>query len=325
MMKRSNYFNYIEQELNTLSYRIKIRGKINLLDLNIYSETFFAELVNRLLKCNLKNINVIKQNTEGIDLIDEGNKIIAQVSSTCTKQKIESSLAKKIFKDYPDYHFKFIAIAGDADKLRSNTFCNPHSAIFSSDDDIYDIKSLLNLVLNLQIKDQRELYEFIRDELGKNIDMVKVDTNLASIINILSKENLSMVADSPEINPFEILRKIEFNDLLSVQPTIDDYKVYYSKLDEKYKEFDKQGANKSLSVLSVMRKQYNKLIVNTQEPYEVFFSIIDNVVELIKNSKNYIEIPYEELEMCVSILVVDAFIRCKIFKNPEGYDYVVTR
>jgi len=324
-MNRSNWFNYIEQELSTLSYRIKIRGKINLLDLNIYSETFFAELVSRLLKCNLKNINVIKQNTEGIDLIDEEKKIIAQVSSTCTKQKIESSLAKKIFNDYPNYQFKFIAIAGDANKLRANTFNNPNSAIFSPDDDIYDIKALLNLILNLQIKDQRELYEFIRDELGKNIDMVKVDTNLASIINILSKENLSVMADSPEINPFEILRKIEFNDLLSVQPTIDDYKVYYSKLDEKYKEFDKQGANKSLSVLSVIRKQYNKLIVNTQEPYEIFFSIIDNVVELIKNSKNYIEIPYEELEMCVSILVVDAFIRCKIFKNPEGYDYVVTR
>ena len=66
--------------------------------------------------------------------------------------------------------------------------------------------------------------------IGKNIDMVKIDTNLASIINILSQENLSVIAESPEINPFEILRKIEFNDLLAVQPTIDDYKVYYSKL-----------------------------------------------------------------------------------------------
>ena len=57
----------------------------------------------------------------------------------------------------------------------------------------------------------------------------------------------------------------------------------------------------------------------------LFFSIIDNVIELIKNSKNYIEIPYEELEMCVSILVVDAFIRCKIFKNPGGYNHVAAR
>jgi len=49
------------------------------------------------------------------------------------------------------------------------------------------------------------------------------------------------------------------------------------------------------------------------------------VVHLHSSSKNYIEIPYEELEFCVGIIVVDAFIRCKIFKNPEGYNYVVTR
>ena len=37
------------------------------------------------------------------------------------------------------------------------------------------------------------------------------------------------------------------------------------------------------------------------------------------HSNNYAEIPYEELEICVEIIVVDAFIRCKIFENPEGY------
>lgn len=325
MMNRSNYFNYIEEKLNILSYRIKNRGKINLLDLNIYSETFFAELVSFFLKYDLKNINSMKQNIEGIDLIDDKNKIIAQVSSTCSKQKIENSLAKKIFQGYPGFRFKFIAIVGDADKLRSNAFKNPHKASFSPADDIYDIKSLLNIVLNLSIKEQRELYEFLRNELGNTIDMVKVDTNLASIINILSKEDLTNVSDSPEINTFEILRKIQFNDLLSVQPTIDDYKIYYGRLGEKYKEFDKQGVNKSLSVLSVISSQYTKLLGKTINPHELFFDIIDSVVELIKSSKNYIEIPYEELEMCVSILVVDAFIRCKVFKNPEGYNHVAAR
>ena len=33
------------------------------------------------------------------------------------------------------------------------------------------------------------------------------------VINILSQEDLSGIVDSPEINSFEILRKIEFNDL----------------------------------------------------------------------------------------------------------------
>lgn len=325
MMNRSYYFNYIEQKLNTLSCRIKNRSKINLLDLNIYSETFFAELVNHLLAYNLKNINAVQQNTEGIDLIDDKNKIIAQVSSTCSVQKIESSLSKKIFKDYPGFGFKFILISGDADKLRGKVFKNPYNVIFSPLDDILDIKSLLKIALNLQITQQRMLYEFLKEELGDPIDIVKVDTNLASIINILSKENLVEISKSSEINSFEILRKIEFNNLLTVQTTINDYKIYYSKLNEKYKEFDKQGANKSFSVLSVIRSQYSKLVGKIKDPNEIFFSIIDKIIEMIKKSKNYIEIPYEELELCVSILVVDAFIRCKIFENPEGYNHVVTR
>lgn len=322
-MNRTEYFNYIEEKLNILSYRIKNRGKINLLDLNIHSETFFAELMNYLLGYSLKNINPIKQNMEGIDLIDEKNRIIAQVSSTCTKQKIENSLNKAIFEKYACFKFIFIAVVGNADTLRTVTYKNPYKAMFSTADNIYDIKSLLNIALNLNIAKQRKLYEFIRDELGNNIDIVKMDSNLAVVINLLSQENLSDIVESPEINSFEITRKIEFNDLMPVKETIDDYKIFYSKLDEKYKEFDKQGVNKSFSVLSVIRNIYNKLAGEISEPQELFYTIMDNVIELIKNSKNYIEIPYEELEICVSILVVDAFIRCKIFKNPEGYNYVI--
>lgn len=96
-------------------------------------------------------------------------------------------------------------------------------------------------------------------------------------------------------------------------------------MNEIYKEFDKQGVNKSISVLSVIRSRYNQLAGKVSEPQELFFMIMDNIIELIKSSKNYVEIPYEELEMCVSIIVVDAFIRCKIFKNPEGYQYVIAR
>ncbi|WP_364146569.1 SMEK domain-containing protein [Paenibacillus sp. LPE1-1-1.1] len=96
-MNRSEYFNYIEEKLQVLAFRIEKRGRLNILDLNIYSETFFADLLNLLFNFNLVNLNVLKQNVEGIDLVDINGKIIAQVSSTCTKQKIEGSLKKKIY------------------------------------------------------------------------------------------------------------------------------------------------------------------------------------------------------------------------------------
>lgn len=324
-MNRSIYFTYIEDKLNILSYRISIRGKINLLDLNIYSETFFAELMNHLLGCKLRNMNAVSQNMEGIDLVDAQQKVVVQVSATCSKQKIEYSLGKEILKNFSGYRFKFIAISGLADKLRKESFVNPYSMAFSPTDDLYDIKSILNIVLNMGIKEQYALYEFIKDELGNAIDIAKVDSNLASIINILSEEDLTPPGGPPEINSFEIQRKIEFNELRLVQPIIDDYKVYYSRINEKYEEFDRQGANKSLSVLAAIRKEYIKLSIKIKDANELFLSIIDNLIDIIIKSRNYTEIPYDELEMCVSILVVDAFTRCKIFKNPEGYDYAVAR
>lgn len=324
-MNRSLYFNYIEERINFLSYRIERRGKINLLDLNIYSETFFADMINMLLGYELENANVIKQNVEGIDLIDHVNKVVAQVSATNTKQKIENSLKKEIIKKYKGYRFIFIPIVGEADALREKAFRNPYGINFNPEEDIYDIKSILNIVMNMKIGKQQNFYTLIRDELGNDVDLVKVDTNLAAIINILSKENLVNVTDSPEINHFEINRKIEFNNLNNAKGTIDLYKIYYSKLDEKYIEFDKLGVNKSLSVFSVLSNQYIKLQNENKEDSDIFYSIINNVIEIIQKSKNYVEIPYEELEMCVCIIVVDAFIRCKIFKNPEGYNHVVAR
>ena len=323
-MNRSQYFNYIEDKIDYLSYRIGKRGKINLLDLNIYSETFFAEMINMLLKLNLKNMNAIKQNVEGIDLIDHDNKVVAQVSSTNTKQKIENSSKKEIIKKYKDYRFIFIPIVGDSDALRLKTFRNPHGINFNPEEDIYDTKAILNLVLNMKIGEQQNFYTFIKEELGNEVDLVKVDTNLAAIINILAKENLVNIPNSSQINHFEINRKIEFNNLQNAKGTIDLYKVYYSKLDEKYIEFDKLGTNRSFSVFSVLSNQYIKLQNEKQDDIDIFYSVINNVIEIIQKSKNYVEIPYEELEMCVCIIVVDAFIRCKIFKNPEGYNHVVT-
>ncbi|MBP3702076.1 MAG: SMEK domain-containing protein [Lachnospiraceae bacterium] len=324
-MNRSWYYRYIEERLNLLSYRIHHSGKINLLDLHIHSEAFFAELVNHLLKYHLINMNAIRQNVAGIDLVDRERQIVAQVSATCTKQKINKSLAKDAMEEFRGYRFKFIAIAGDATSLRTQTYDNPHGMIFSPQDDIYDITSLSKLVLNMNIKDQMALYEFVRDELGEPIPVTKVDTNLATIVDILSREDLSEMLESPEINVFEIQRKIEYNDLLAVQPTIDDYKVYYRRLNEQYQEFDRQGANKSKSVLLKIRKQYIELSAQKEDSQELFLSLIDQLIDIVQNSRNYVEIPFEELEMCVSIIVVDAFIKCAIFENPEGYQYVIAR
>lgn len=152
-----------------------------------------------------------------------------------------------------------------------------------------------------------------------------MDSNLATIINILASENLSEFETKYEINDFEIDKKIEYNNLTDIKEIINDYKIYHSNVNGKYMIFDKSGVNKSLTILQTIRNKYFEACKELNNECEIFLMVMNKVTEIILNSNNYVEIPYEELEFCVGIIVVDAFIRCKIFKNPEGYNYVITR
>lgn len=326
-MKRTFFYNYIEEKLTVLMSRIKHNGKLNLLDLNIHSENFFVRLLNIIFKYNLVNANKIEQNSPSIDLIDKNIKCVIQVTSTCTKTKIESTLEKKALQKYANegFNIKFMFIDNDASKLKNNKFKNPYNILFNPGTDLYDINDILKIIVNMDIEEQKEVYDFVRNELGYEPDLVKVDSNLADIINILANEDLSNIGNEINVDKYNIDKKIKFNNLLSTREIISEYRIFNSKIDEIYKEFDKQGKNKSFSVLQAIKREYILLLSNKiYTDDQIFLMIIDRVIQIIQSSRNYNEIPYEELELCTDILVVDAFIRCKIFKNPEGYSYVTS-
>ncbi len=322
-MNRTWYFNYIEKQLSNLATRVESRGKLNILDFHIHSENFYLHLFNLLFNWKLENANTKLQNVPSIDLIDNTNKIIIQVSATNTKQKIEKTLNGKNLINYQNYNFKFISISKDANKLRDLSYSNPFNINFNPKNDIYDINSILRVVLSSDIDKQRELQEFIKKELGQETDIEKLDSNLTTVINILVKENLNTNISNPTMNIFEIERKISYNNLISARITINDYKIHYSRLDKIYTEFDKQGVNKSYSVLETLRQEYINLLNNFSDD-QLFLKVKDNIIEKIMSSANFVKMPIDELELCVNILVVDAFIRCKIFENPENYNYVNT-
>jgi len=317
-MNRRVYFDFIESKLSYLAYRLDARGRLNILDMNLHSENFYKDFLNLLFGWKLENLNVVQRNAAGIDLVDTENRIVMQVSATATKQKVESSLSKDL-KDYSGYSFKFISISKDAGNLRKMKFDNPHHLAFTPSSDIYDITSLLKEINDLQIDHFKRVYDFIRKELKREPDPEKVESNLTTIINILSRENWRQATSSIEAIPFEIEEKISFNELDKARVLIDDYKIHYHRIDRIYSEFNRQGVNKNLSILNGIRSEYLALDTDIT-PDQVFFSIIDKVIKIIRDSANYTSMPKEELELSVQILVVDAFIRCKIFKNPKGLE-----
>lgn len=327
-MQRKNYFDYVEEKLAILSIRVKNRGKLNILDVHMHSENFYRDFINLLYGWSLENANNRLQNIEAIDLIDDNVKLIVQVSATATKTKINNSLSKKSIEEYAKrgYTFKFVSIAENADQLRQQKYNNLYNIGFNPKKDIYDISSLEKDILNLKLQKLEEVYQFIKAELGNMPDCVRFNSDLTTIINILAEVKLDENEPLGNINMFEIDKKIEFNKLDIAASIIDDYKIFYNQVEKKYREFDKMGLNKSMLVLQSLKKMYiDALLKNKYDNSDLLFvGLIDEVKEIVINSCNYFDISKETLEACASLLVVDAFMRCKIFKNPEGYAYVIT-
>lgn len=327
-MQRKNYFDYVEEKLTILSIRVKNRGKLNILDVHMHSENFYRDFLNLLYNWSLENANNRLQNIEAIDLIDDSAKLIVQVSATATKAKINKSLSKKNIEGYAKkkYTFKFVSIAENANQLRQQNYDNIYNIGFDPTKDIFGISNLEKDILNLKLKKLEEMYQFIKDELGSMPDCVRFNSDLTTIINILAEVKLDENEPLGNINMFEIDKKIEFNKLDIAASIIDDYKIFYNQVEKKYREFDKMGLNKSMLVLQSLKKMYiDAILKNKYDNNDLLFvGLIDEVKEIVINSSNYFEISKEALEACASLLVVDAFMRCKIFKNPEGYAYVIT-
>lgn len=314
-MNRSTYFDLCSRRLSLLCFEVEVRGKLNVLNYHLHCEDFYIGLFNNLFNYSLKNTNETSRNAAGIDLLDSTQKIVLQVSSTATKDKIESALIKDL-SSYSDHTFKFISIAKDATALRGKTYINPHRLTFDTTADIHDLKSLLAKIQHLEITKQKEIYKFLKEELHDDLSEPLSETNIAEVINILAKENLNNPSETLEIKSFNIDDKISFNRLDLANDIIEDYKIYHSQVSHIYSQFDQLGNNVSLSVLSSFRTSYIKLR-NSYDSDDLFFKIIEDAMKTVSESANFNQLPLEVLELCVSILAVDAFIRCKIFKIPR--------
>ena len=320
-MNREKLFNYIHDQLAVLARKVETRGRLNILDLHLHSENFYRDFLNLLYGWKLENLNKVNQNVEAIDLIDNVNRIIIQVSSTNTKQKIESALEKEMMANYKEWSFKFISIARPATDLREKTFANPHSLNFSPTTDIIDIDLLVREVWGLAIGKLQEVEIFIRKELGNDDTSMVIESDLTRVITMLAKVDWSTFDQIRLDNEFQIDTKVDHNDLIKSKAVIKEYKIWQNSVRRIYSAFDAEGLNKSLFVLQKIRSFYLDHCCELKGD-ELFDAVRNDVKKEIRKHATSGELTEESIDICSDIIVVDPFIRCKIFENPEGYSYV---
>lgn len=318
-VQSKTYFDLCVKKLSLLAYEVEIRGSVNILDLHVHCENFYARLLNCIYGLALVNMNAIEQNAEGIDLIDHRNKTVLQVSSTATTTKVQKSLEKNL-SAYKGYRFRFISISKDASSLRTNEFRNPHKLIFEPKNDIIDVKSLAAAIITLEPSRQHQVYKFLQSELPAENDAAPSETNIAALINLIGCEDLSIGAQKSSAIPFNVEAKIELNSLEVAAELIEHNKIYHPRIDKIYASFDEAGRNKSTSVLHAFNRIYLQLS-KQHKGDDLFFEIIQHVMDAAKSSSNFQPTTLEELELCVNVLAVDAFLRCRIFKKPKEHQH----
>lgn len=125
---------------------------------------------------------------------------------------------------------------------------------------------------------------------------------------------------------FKIDDKISYNQVKRNKPLIDEYKVFYSKLNELYKELEIEGSFKKEKLLRNIRTLYLKIkgkyLNGATNEMDLIRKNADNIIEDIeqelmnlieKDPKHY----EEDVSFGVSIIMVDAFMRCKILEEPK--------
>lgn len=323
-MLRKNLFDNIKAKLTFLSMLITNGSSLNLLELNIHSENFYASLFNLIFDIHLQNVNTTTHNVASIDLIDNENKIFVQVTSNATKTKVENTLKKEILKSYKDYTLLFIFLgSNDNINLIGKSYKNPHNIKFDSSKNIYNLKTILSHIMNLETEKLEDISNFINKEIKFPIEREKFDSDLTKVINTLSLEQFSDI-ETPNTLPFQVEEKIEFNKLRPRYDFIKDYDAYMGILAKKYNEFDRVGKNSSFVILKSLKSEYRHLKELYSDSVQFFDKIIENTKEKVRESNNIDDISEEMLDFCVWIIVVDAFLKCQIFENPEGYKYAIT-
>lgn len=161
--------------------------------------------------------------------------------------------------------------------------------------------------------------------------ITRYPTALAEIVNAISSSDFLSSTDGLDTRKeFAIDEKIQHNRVIRFKPTIEEYSVYQGKLTRLYSEIEIQGSGKKTALLHHIRSLYleskGDLVTNGTSIQDLADELMTNVESKLwdiidKRSSNMLEsLSYEDRAVAIRIVMVDAFMRCKILEEPLNHD-----
>lgn len=148
---------------------------------------------------------------------------------------------------------------------------------------------------------------------------------LRNVINAISEISFDHLDGSETLNVYNPKEKLDYNSVKTNYAIIQEYKVYHEKINSLYDELEIQGSIKKEKLLNNIKQIYVKVkgefVLNSEDPIaiirrnadQIIDTVFDNLYEKLSGS-DFFE---EDLALGVRLIMVDAFIRCKILEEPR--------
>jgi hypothetical protein len=138
-------------------------------------------------------------------------------------------------------------------------------------------------------------------------------------INALANVEFSNECNIDNLNSFAINDKINHNQIVRWKPRINEYKKYYNKVESIYQDLEWVGESfRKDKLLQLIYNRYlaikGEFLQTSENTLNKSDDILDKMEnELINDAGN----DYDDMVIAIPIIMVDAFMRCKILEKPN--------
>ncbi|MCD6010678.1 MAG: hypothetical protein K0Q79_540 [Flavipsychrobacter sp.] len=164
------------------------------------------------------------------------------------------------------------------------------------------------------------------DASNNGLTLSKNPSIISQVVNQIGTTLLAGNSEADNSNAPKTEEKIQFNNIVRYKPLIEEYSAFQGKLNSVYEEIEKQGSSKKDFLLQNIRTLYLKEKGKYFDIHEIranadtiFESIENEIWKVLENSNNFNkDLPIEALNTSVMVIMVDAFMRCKILEEPTN-------
>lgn len=315
MINKEIYLKNVAESLALLSKQVELLNAVNLYDINIIAEDFFAELLNLIFDYKLKNANVAEKNAPAIDLIDEENKISIQVTSDNSSTKIKHTIHEYISnKSYEKYE-RLIILILTRKKKYSKLFDTNNMFIFDKENDILDVKDLVKFIRGLEVEKIRVINDFLERELCNKVYSVKetqaneIDT-IIDLIEYISKHKEVKKKIDVEIDPeYKIYKR--FKDF--TERLISEYTTLYTLYGNAIETINETiGIDEAQNIIIIFYLQDISMQI-LEETNDNPIKALNKLVAYFEDKLSINGKRYDRA--AIKFYLVNEMIKCRVFPN----------